>query len=87
MSIFDFLLWRPTLRDLILSGSAVALGVVLGLAYWYVLRALVKRRTAGASWSGEVVLLKAVGRVPVIWVSASEVRSISARCSSRDMAW
>ena len=64
---FSVLLWHPTTRNIVLSISAVTVGIVLGLAYWYILRILVKRRSAGSRWPGEIVLLKAVGRVPVIW--------------------
>ncbi|MHB8868074.1 MAG: mechanosensitive ion channel family protein [Thermoleophilia bacterium] len=68
MSILDFFMWRPTMRDLILSGSAVLLGVVLAGAYWYLARTLVKRRIAASRWPGEIVVLKAVGRAPVLWL-------------------
>jgi len=67
VSNYHFLLWRPTTGDLILSISVMISGVVLALVYWYVARILVRRRSAASRWPGEIIVLRAVGRVPALW--------------------
>jgi len=60
-------LWNLNTSQIALSISLVILGLVLGLVYWYMARTFGTRRIARSRWSGEVVLLKAVGGVPVLW--------------------
>ncbi|MBE0704345.1 MAG: hypothetical protein IH582_14460, partial [Afipia sp.] len=63
----DLTLWKLPTSQYVLSSSLLILGLVLGLIYWYMARTLGRRRIARSRWSGEVVLLRAFGGVPVLW--------------------
>lgn len=67
MSFSNLTLWQLPASKYVLSTSLLIIGLVLGLVYWYIARTLGKRRIARSRWSGEVVLLRAFGGVPVLW--------------------
>ena len=67
MLFSDLTLWQLPTSKYVLSISLLVLGLILGLVYWYIARTLGRRRIARSRWSGEVVLLRAFGGVPVLW--------------------